>query len=206
MSVLTEMKIKERRDRKDLIIDAAERVFSTRPFNRVSMREIAGEAGIAPSSIYTYFPNQEALFVEATIRDSNLLIEEIGGIVEGTRSGRPVLDRVIDSFIEFISRHDSYFRMMVVFMTIGSLSPESLKKLNDVVRRGFRVFEAAFKKMGYRGNSRILAYHIFAMLNGILVTYRKLPGRDDEKIIAHMKRVAKVFRDLLQSKIRKDRQ
>ena len=206
MSTMTELKNKESRDRKDLIIDAAEKVFSTSPFNKVSMREIAGEAGIAASSIYTYFPNQEALFVEATIRDSNLLIEEIGGIVEGTRAGRLVLDRVIDSFIDFISKHDSYFRMMVVFMTMGSLNKESLEKLNEVVRRGFIVFEAAFKKMGYRGNSRILAYHIFAMLNGILVTYRKLPGRDDEKIIAHMKRVAKVFRELLQSKIRKDRQ
>ena len=38
---------------------------------------------------------------------------------------------------------------MVIFMTVGSLNPESLEKLNDVVRRGFDLFESVFKKMGY---------------------------------------------------------
>ncbi len=72
-NTLSQMKTREREDRKNLIIDAAEQVFSNKPFNKVSMREIADEAGIAPSSIYTYFPNQESLFVEATVRDSNRL-------------------------------------------------------------------------------------------------------------------------------------
>jgi AcrR family transcriptional regulator len=198
---LSKMKTKEREDRKDLIIDAAERVFSTKPFNKVSMREIAEEAGMAASSIYTYFPNQELLFVEATVRDSNELIDEMESMFNRAKEGGPVLDRVIEAFIDFISTHDSYFRMMVIFMTVGSLNPESLQKLNEVVRRGFDLFETVFTKMGYTGNTRILAHYFFAMLNGILVTFRKLEGRSDEVIVAHMKRVGKVFRELLVNSI-----
>jgi len=200
-STLSLMKTRERQNRKDLIIDAAERVFSTNPFTRVSMREIAREAGIAPSSIYTYFPNQESLFVEATVRDSSTLIEEMRAMLEGPGSGEPILDRVIDAFIDYISRHDSYFRMMVTFMTVGSLNAESMEKLNGVVRRGFDLFETVFLAMGYRGDTRILAHYCFAMLNGILVTFRKLEGRSDEAIIAHMKRVGKVFREILEKSI-----
>jgi AcrR family transcriptional regulator len=199
-NTLIKMKTKEREDRKHLIIDAAERVFSTRPFNRVGMREIAEEAGISPSSIYTYFPNQEALFVEATMRDSGLLID---AVVEMIRidDGSNLLDRMIDTFLEFISTHDSYFRMMVIFMTVGKLDRDSLEKLNEVVRRGFDVFEKVFRQMGYRGNTRILAHYFFAMMNGILVTFKKLEGRPEETIMEHMKRVSKVFRELMMDSI-----
>jgi AcrR family transcriptional regulator len=201
-NTLSKMKNKEREDRKNLIIDAAERVFSNKPFNKVSMREIADEAGIAPSSIYTYFPNQESLFVEATVRDSNGLIDEMERMFKSAGEGEPVLDRVIEAFIDFLSAHDSYFRMMVIFMTEGSMNPDSLQKLFELVRRGFDLYETVFKKMGYTGNTRILAHYFFAMMNGILVTFRKLEGRSDELIIAHMKRVAKVFRELLEKSIR----
>jgi AcrR family transcriptional regulator len=195
------MKNKEREDRKDLIIDAAERVFSNKPFNKVSMREIADEAGIAPSSIYTYFPNQESLFVEATVRDSTGLINEIERMVNTAGEGEQILDRGIEAFVDFLDNHDSYFRMMVIFMTVGSLSKDSLKKLNEVVRSGFDLFETIFKSMGYKGDTRILAHYFFAMMNGILVTFRKLEGRSDEQIIAHMKRVGKVFRELMEKSI-----
>ncbi len=200
-NTLIKMKSKEREDRKDLIIDAAERVFSTKPFNKVGMREIAEEAGISPSSIYTYFPNQEALFVEATIRDSVLLIEAVTDIIEKTEEVAVLPDRVFETFLEFISTHDSYFRMMVVFMTVGSLNKDSLERLNEVVSRGFDVFEGVFRLMGYRGNTRILSHFFFSMLNGILVTFRKLEGRSEEEITEHMKRVAGVFSELLRDSI-----
>lgn len=195
-NTLIKMKTKEREDRKNLIIDAAERVFSTKPFNRVGMREIAEDAGISPSSIYTYFPNQEALFVEATVRDSGLLIDAVVAMIMKDDESN-FLDRMIDTFLEFISTHDSYFRMMVIFMTVGKLNRESLEKLNEVVRRGFDVFEEVFRRMGYGGNTRILAHYFFAMMNGILVTFKKLEGRSEETIMEHMKRVGKVFRELL---------
>ena len=198
----SQLKTKEREDRQNLIIDAAERVFSNKPFNKVSMREIADEAGIAPSSIYTYFPNQESLFVEATVRDSNRLADGMEIMFNSNEDPARILDRVIEAFIDYISQNDSYFRMMVIFMTVGSLNPDSLQKLNEVVRRGFDLFERVFIMMGYRGDTRILAHYSFAMLNGILVTFRKLEGRSDEEIVEHMKRVGRVFRELVEQSVK----
>lgn len=47
--------------RQALIVEAAERVFAVKPFNKVSIRDIAREAGISHASIYRYFPDQQSL-------------------------------------------------------------------------------------------------------------------------------------------------
>ena len=74
---LNKLKQQERQIREDLIIDAARTVFGAKTYDQVSMNEIAKAAGIAKSSIYTYFPNQEALFVEAAYRDTQRFIDEL---------------------------------------------------------------------------------------------------------------------------------
>jgi AcrR family transcriptional regulator len=199
-NTLGKLKTREREDRKNLIIDSAERVFASRPFDKVSMREIAEDAGISTSSIYTYFHNQEALFLEAVLRDSNRLLDEVQGIVNA-EEGASIIDRVIETFIDFIAHNDSYYRMMVVFMTHGNLKPDSLEKMNEVVGRGLAMFDMVFRHAGYKGNVRMLSHYFFAMLNGILVTFRKFPGRSDRVIIAHMKHVGKIFTRLLEGRI-----
>ncbi len=198
-NTLSRFKENEREARRTLIMDSAEKVFSNSPFDRVSMREIADDAGIATSSIYTYFPNQDTLFVEATLRNTNALIDELNSIIESS-ADEHLLERSINTFIGFISKHDSYFRMMVLFMTRGNLNPEALAKLNEMVRRGLDVFETIFTKIGYKGDIGMLAHFFFASLNGILVTYRKLPGRSEEKVLAHMEKVGRVMVELILSK------
>ena len=49
-STLTKLKSEERENRKNIIVDAAERVFSTKPFNRVSMREIEALKAVVKSA------------------------------------------------------------------------------------------------------------------------------------------------------------
>jgi AcrR family transcriptional regulator len=156
------------------------------------MREIAEEAGIGVSSIYTYFPNQETLFVETTLRGINDFIDRVQKISEKTNK-RKMIYKVIQAFIDYISRHDSYFRMMVLFMSQGNLTDESLEKLNSIMRTTLDLFEDIFKSINFKGNTRHLSHYFFATLNGILVTYRKLPGRNEEEVIKHMHDLGKLM-------------
>ena len=64
-NTFADLKANEKKARQDVIIDAAERVFAVKPFSKVSIRDIAREAGISHASIYRYFPDQQSLFVEA---------------------------------------------------------------------------------------------------------------------------------------------
>ncbi|MFD1046707.1 TetR/AcrR family transcriptional regulator, partial [Kibdelosporangium lantanae] len=50
------------RNRKQLIIDAAGRVFSEHGYHAASMEEIATSVGITAAALYRHFPNKYALF------------------------------------------------------------------------------------------------------------------------------------------------
>ncbi|WP_267717147.1 TetR/AcrR family transcriptional regulator [Streptomyces sp. CoH17] len=52
------------RNRKQLIVGAAGRVFSERGYHRASMEEIATGVGITAAALYRHFPNKYALFAE----------------------------------------------------------------------------------------------------------------------------------------------
>ena len=62
------LKEHEKETRRDVIKNAAERVFAKKPFDEVTIRDVAREAGISHSLIYRYFPDQQSLFVEACFR------------------------------------------------------------------------------------------------------------------------------------------
>ena len=63
-NTLSELKEKEKDARRTIIVDAAEKEFATKPFNKVNMRVIAKRAGISPALIYRHFPDQQSLFAE----------------------------------------------------------------------------------------------------------------------------------------------
>lgn len=190
--------------RKNLILDAAERVFSTKPYNAVSMQEIANEAGLAKSSIYTYFPTQEALFVEAAMRDAGLLFSNLEGILAEKK--KPDLGKIIDAFLNFFAGRDAFFKMSAQFMLYGNISAESIDKLNPVTRRMLNIFEATFSRHGYKGDVRLMSHTLFATLSGILIAYRKYPGRSDQEILKHMKRIGKNVKEMIQVRIRQNAQ
>ena len=193
------LKSMERVNRVNLILDAAEKVFTDRPFDKVSMQEIADEAGIAKSSIYTYFTNQESLFVEAAARNVTILIEKM------TEANKRVPDKldaetIIYIFIDFFAEHDAFFRMMTTLMANGNMSADSVVKLNGIMGQFLDLLDSIFfKNISYSPNHRLLSHALLAFLNGLLVNYRKLPGHSEEQVTVHMKGVAKVVTDIIQS-------
>ncbi len=197
---LAEMKEREKQARRELIIDAAERVFSTTPFDRVSVRDIAREAGISHALIYHYFPDQQSLFVEAFFRGSGEIIE----IIRRRLDSGAEIETVTDCFIEYLAGHDHYFRMMTHFMLDGTLSGELLDRMNDMERRLFDQIQRVFDAAG-REDARLYTHALFASLNGILITFRNYPGRSRDEVLGHMKRIGRVIAGEFSSDPRRSR-
>jgi AcrR family transcriptional regulator len=61
------------RNRKQLIVAAACRVFSGRGYHAASMEEIAASVGITAAALYRHFPNKYALFTEC----ANVMVERL---------------------------------------------------------------------------------------------------------------------------------
>lgn len=197
-TTFSNLKESERKNRMDLILDAAERVFATTPFGEVSMRRIAHEAGCSPASIYRYFNDQEVLFMETYLRRTQDLLQTFRNIINESDKG--VLEIIALHYIDYHMQHEVYFSMMAHFMLYYSLkNPESLEKLNSMERFMVDTFETAIKRRKIPGNTRLLAHMFFASLNGILITFNEYPGRTKEEVSNHMRRLASILCSLVDS-------
>lgn len=194
---LSKLKQKERGIRENLIIDAAKTVFGTKTYDKVSMQEIANAAGIAKSSIYTYFKNQEALFVEAAYRDTQRFIGELEAILQ-KKDDSQKLQALIDHFIEYNTRNEVYWQMITRFSLYGQISGDSSRKLDVVARRFMDLLDLVFVDCPPAVDQRLLSHTLFASLSGILIAFRKYPGRSEADSLAHMQRVGRLVKDMLE--------
>jgi len=190
-NTFTTMKKQERKARQDIIISAAERVFSNKPFAEVSIRDIAKEAGISHASIYRYFPDQQSLFVEAFLKGSENIIQFLGALVNEKKAVS--IEKVTEKFLNYLIENDQYFRMMTHFMLDGSLSGELVERLNTAERLLLDNMDRLFIKMKAKGNVRMLSHAYFAAMNGVLITFRNYPGRSREEVISHMMKLGQII-------------
>ena len=182
-----ELKESEKENKKRIIVEAAERVFAAKPFNQVTMRDIAKEVGITAGAIYRYFPDQRALFVEAFLNGAENIINDLEQVVK--KSKNPLKD-AIATFLKFLIKNDQYFRMMTHFMLDASLSPDLIEKLNEAERQLLDTFTQLFAG---KSNSRLLAHSLFASLNGIVITFHNYPGRSKKEVNSHMNRLGEIL-------------
>ncbi len=185
------LKSREKKARQDVIIEAAERVFAVKPFSKVSIRDIAREAGISHASIYRYFPDQQSLFVEAFIHGAREIVQFLGDMIRSSQTGD--IEKISQAYITYLITNDQYFRMMTHFMLDGSLSAELIEKLNTAERQIFDEFDILFRKMKMKEPVRPLSHAFFAALNGVLITFRNYPGRSMEAVHQHMLNIARVI-------------
>ena len=192
---LTRLREKERQFRQSLIIEAARKLFGGKTFDRVSMAEIAEAAGIAKSSIYTYFRNQEELYARIAFQDATAFISSLeAGISEGCDN--PVR-YAVDYFLDYYISNESQWKMITHFALHGNKNMESIDQLNEVGRALMNVFEKIFIASGCTENTRILSHTLFACLSGVLICFRNYPGRSEQERIAHMKRIGMMIESMM---------
>jgi len=176
---------------KNVIVDASEKIFASKPFSKVSMRDIAKEAGISPALIYRHFPDQQHLFVEAFLRGTTHLLDQFAEHIAQSR--KPRLEEAADIFISYLTENEQYFKMMTHFMLEGTVHEGLLETLNTIERSMLDQFDKIFRKAGAKGNVRLISHCFFAALNGILITFRRHPGRSDHEVDQHMHRIGHIM-------------
>lgn len=162
--------------------------FATKPFNRVNMRDIARRAGISPALIYRHFPDQQSLFAEAYVRGVSGILDQMRERIDQSPDG--AIAESIEDFIDFFTRNDQYYRMMINFLLDGSVDRDLFDKLNVLERKLLGHFDALFEKMNIEGNIRYHSHTLFAALVGIVATFRSHPDKNEEDILKHRKRIA----------------
>lgn len=193
-AVLAQLKEKERKVRRDIIIAAAEEEFAEKPFNEVSMRTIARRAGVSTAVIYQHFPDQQTLFVDTFMKGTDQIFEEIFKTINHSHNG--ALEKAASLYIEYFTKNDQYFRMMMNFFLSSAVDPGLFEKLTMIEKNILDHLDIIFRKMKVKGDVRIYSHTLFAAITGIVVTFRNHPSKSAEQVLKHRQKVARTLSKL----------
>ena len=135
--------LKSPEDRRQEILDAAQRVFSERGVSKVTVADIADAAGVAKGTVYLYFGSKEHLLLALRDRFTDELLAHVSDLL--SRAGKvdwwALVDTTIESMVDFmLSKQD----LMQVFLEEGLSS--DVAKVVDVGSRIDSMFAAAIQQ------------------------------------------------------------
>jgi len=112
--------------RRERVIDAAYDLLTTMPYERVQMREVSEESGVAIATVYRYFKSKELLFAHVLVRWVNRF---------GTRvQNRPVRgltneDRLVDVFTRAIRAFQRMPQFFSAFQVVETCADPEAREL-----------------------------------------------------------------------------
>jgi AcrR family transcriptional regulator len=104
---------KDKIDKKDHIIDVAERIFSELGYDGASTRMISGEAGVNMAMLNYYFGSKEGLYLavfERKISAFRTLLQNIGN--DDSISAWDKMERCVDNYVERIITNSCFQKLI----------------------------------------------------------------------------------------------
>ena len=187
-SRLEQLISQQREARRQLIADSARKLFAQKEYERVTVREIAKEAGLGLGTIYNYYKSVSDLFVEIAMENARQIVDQMDAALEGQNS--KALRRVCHVYTDYLNDHIAFYKMISYFIIGGRVTWQISPKFNEGVRPIMDRLEYALRLAGiHETNTRIWAHALFAALNGIMLSSDRYPARITEELKQHSQRL-----------------
>lgn len=167
--------------RRETILDAALRVFSSTAFAETTMDQVAAQAGVSKGCLYLYFPTKEALLHNLVRRYS--LLPELPDLIESIRETPPALGvpTLVSEIWRLLRQRKELARVLV--REIHS-NPQRARLFTEQV--GLRAYRSVASYLGLwmdRGKLRrsdpiATAQCLIGMLWFFLLTQELMGGKD----------------------------
>ena len=126
---IVERREREKKQRQQDIINAAEKLFFFRGFDNVSMKDIAGEVELSKATLYLYFQNKDSLFFAIVLRGTRILNSMIKNAVENEIKGIDKVAAFMNAYNDFTEQYHEYLQIYNYFQSGRfNLTDESSKK------------------------------------------------------------------------------
>ncbi|MGE5593911.1 MAG: TetR/AcrR family transcriptional regulator [Betaproteobacteria bacterium] len=146
---------KEARKR-DLILDAAQQVFSKKGFHQATVEEIADVAGVGKGTVYLYFPSKKEVLValiEERLRElTGELKERVEAVAAGLRTCTEKLRQAISFQMEVLRKSQDF--LTVMSGDIGELGQELDRRTREARRAFVAVMETIISEGTRKGEFR----------------------------------------------------
>jgi TetR/AcrR family transcriptional regulator len=130
----TNLQRQEKEQRRNYILDAAEKLFFSKGYDNVSMDDIASEIGLNKATLYLYFRNKESLFFAVVLRGAQILNAMIKERIKQCKTGMETLDAIGIAYFEFVNKYPDYSRAYLYFRS-DRFSIDDAKDLCDDAKR-----------------------------------------------------------------------
>ena len=160
--------------KRQLILDAARRVFESEGLEGASLRAIAQEAGYTPAALYFHFDSREAIYAELLSQSLEALRASVDRAV--SKADDPV-DRLRQAALAFFRFYERSPRDLDLgfYLFRGGMTPEGVGRdrdaaLNDRLAATLQPIADAAIELGVEiDQARRLMADIFAHATGLLL-------------------------------------
>lgn len=105
--------VRKEKTRRALIDAAFNQLSAEKSFSNLSLREVAREAGIAPTSFYRHFKDLDELGLEMVDEAGLMLRQLMRQARKRIASGGSVISISVETFFEFITNRPNIFRLLL---------------------------------------------------------------------------------------------
>lgn len=119
------LKERQREEREQFILQAAEELFLERGFHETTIDDIAGRVGIAKGTVYLHFPSKEELALALVEQNLTQFLATLDEILSSDRSPREKLLAVIEQV--YTGKTGKHFQLLHAALQ----NPEFRGRLND---------------------------------------------------------------------------
>ena len=107
-----ERKEREKEQRREEILTAAQRIFFEKGLASATMDDIAERAELSKGTLYLYYKSKEDLYITVMMRGMQILYDAFNEVAKHATTGARMLDGLSRAYRSFFENHRDYFRMM----------------------------------------------------------------------------------------------
>lgn len=175
---IQERKERERERRRQQIMVAAKRVFTSKGFGKATMEDIAKEAELSPGTLYLYFKNKDELYASLSLRILQYLMIRLEHVnAEPFADAAQRLNALKDAMFD-VYEFDPLILINMFHMqsseTLKSLSPDLLSQIETLSQNSLKSMASIFeegirKKMFVQQHPKAVANILWSLFSGIVL-------------------------------------
>ncbi len=113
---IAERREREKEQRRNMILDAAETLFFTRGVENTTMDDIAEQAEVSKGTLYIYFKNRDDIFHGIHLRGLEILKGMFKQAIATGKSGIEKVREIGKAYYRFSQEYPDYFYAMINFV------------------------------------------------------------------------------------------
>jgi AcrR family transcriptional regulator len=155
-------------ERKDQILDAAEKVFSERGLDQARMDDIVDESGLSKGTLYWYYKSKNAIIDALFDRLFASEMHALAALVEADQPAPEKVEIYIRSVVKEIRRFERLMPLGYEFFALAARSKSVRKRLQRYYRRYIEDLKAILEQGVASGDYRPMSTKEVAIAAGAM--------------------------------------